>query len=61
MKGLITNYCALALCILGTPDPVNENHRIYPTVEESLAYMSGKESLQQEKEETKSMQMCFFS
>lgn len=41
MSELTSNECALILCILGVPDPQKKSRRIYPTVEESLSYMSG--------------------
>ena len=41
MSGLTINECACILCILGTPDPNDRTRRIYPTIEESLTYMSG--------------------
>lgn len=41
MSGLTINECACILCILGTPDPNDRTRRIYPTIEESLSYMSG--------------------
>lgn len=41
MSGLTINECACILCILGTPDPNDRTRRIYPTIEESLNYMSG--------------------
>lgn len=65
MEGTTLNYYALILCVLGRPNPINKNTRIYPTVEESLAYMCGKGSLESLSEEVKTekaepMQICFF-
>ena len=39
MDGLSLNDAALLYCILGEPDPADGESRIYPTVEEALAYM----------------------
>lgn len=39
MDGLSLNDAALLYCILGEPDPMGSDLRIYPTVEEALTYM----------------------
>lgn len=39
MAGLTNNEAALILCICGVTDPMDKNHVILPTVEESLRYM----------------------
>lgn len=41
MERLTVNECALILCILGIPDPMDKTRRIYPAVEEALSYMMG--------------------
>lgn len=42
MTGLTLNDAALLYCILGEPDPNDRNARVYPTVDEALAYMRPK-------------------
>ena len=41
MERLTVNECALILCILGIPDPMDKTRRILPAVEEALSYMMG--------------------